>query len=88
MEADFLREYNVHLDRELDGITWRKFMVLLRCLSPNAATVSLLRPKEYIGSKKDTTVTVVGKKNAEKAFQKLFSTPKRRKQRGSSAKPA
>lgn len=86
MEADFLREYDIHLDRELSKITWRKFMVLLRCLSPNAATLALLTPKEYIGGgKAEKTVTVAGKANADRAFDKLFAPPK---QRGSRAKPA
>jgi hypothetical protein len=77
VEADFLREYGVHLDREMPDITWRKFMVLVRCLSPNAATINLLRPAEYIGGKKDRAVTVEGK-GAEQAFMKSFAPPKER----------
>jgi hypothetical protein len=56
-------------------------MVLIRCLSPNAATVTLLRPKEYIGKKGDAGVTVTGKKNVDRAFDNLFG-------RGPAPKPA
>ena len=37
MEADFQRDYGLDLGKELDGMSWRRFSVLLRHLSPFGA---------------------------------------------------
>ena len=37
MEADFQRDYGMNLGKELDGMSWRRFSVLLRHLSPFGA---------------------------------------------------
>lgn len=75
MEADFLREYRVDLVNELTTMSWRRFSVLIRCLSPGSATIAKLSSGKYIGSshrgpRADNVVT--GKKAAEAAFNAIF----------------
>ena len=36
IEADFLREYRINLEQEINTITWRKFIILLKNLSVNS----------------------------------------------------
>lgn len=38
MEADFQRDYGIDLTEQIDKITWRKFVVLFKNLSPYGAT--------------------------------------------------
>ena len=37
MEADFQRDYGMNLGEALDGMSWRRFSVLVRHLSPFGA---------------------------------------------------
>lgn len=55
-------------------MTWRRFSVLVRCLSPGSATIAKLTSGQYIGSGKnrERANVVTGKKAAEAAFQSLF----------------
>lgn len=46
--------------------------MLLKCLSPNSATMAKLNSGGFIGSKRQQEVTVEGPKAAELAFQNLF----------------
>jgi len=36
VEADFQREYQINLIRDIKTMNWRRFIVLLSCLSPNS----------------------------------------------------
>ena len=40
MEADFLRDYGIDLMEQLEHMSWRRFVVLYRNLSPYGATAS------------------------------------------------
>lgn len=47
IEADFQREYGVNLIGALkDGLTWRRFLVLLGHLGPNSVTTYTLANTE------------------------------------------
>lgn len=72
MEADFIREYGIDLVAELEKMSWRKFMTLLRCLSPQSATITHVNQERTIGGKKGNVHTVVGTKATEQAFQSMF----------------
>ena len=37
-------------------MSWRRFQVLVRCLSPNSSTVAKLTAGDYIGSKRAAEV--------------------------------
>lgn len=51
-------------------MSWRRFGVLVRCLSPGSATVARITAGNYIGSRKVNTVA--GAKAADTAFDSLF----------------
>jgi hypothetical protein len=53
-------------------MSWRRFSVLVRCLSPNSATVAKLSSGQYIGQRRQQAKAVAGKDAAERAFQSLF----------------
>lgn len=55
-------------------MSWRRFSVLVRCLSPGSATIAKLSSGRYIGSggKREQANVVTGKKAAEATFQALF----------------
>lgn len=53
-------------------MSWRRFLVLLRCLSPNSATVTRIQGDRYLGRKGEKENTVVGAKATEQAFQSMF----------------
>lgn len=72
VESDFLREYDIDLSVEIETISWRKFMVLLRCLSPHSATINRLNSTEFIGQNRNQPVTVEGKANVDRAFDMIF----------------
>lgn len=57
----------------LPRMSWRRFQVLVRCLSPNSATMNRLSSGTYIG--KEKVNTVAGPKAAEAAFKAKFATP-------------
>lgn len=52
-------------------MSWRRFMVLVRCLSQQSATIQKLNSNEFIGGKHQP-VTVETPKQAEQTFQSLF----------------
>lgn len=57
----------------LDDMSWRRFMVLLRGLSPNSATVVKLSSMRSFGKKKVNVVE--GPVAANAAFDALFAEP-------------
>lgn len=60
-------------------ISWRRFNVLVRCLSPNSSTVTRLNSGQYIGGKEKASV-VVGAKAVDHWLEMNFQKPKDRKQ--------
>ena len=77
VEADFLREYGIDLVHDLDGMSWRKFLALLRGLSPNSATVTATTSRIQFGSR-ETVNVVSGAQATQSTFVALFghsSTP-------------
>jgi hypothetical protein len=66
-------------------MSWRRFQVLVKGLSPTSATVSRLNADRYIGASKGPRAHVVATpKAAQTAFEAAFKppdppTPKRRK---------
>jgi len=84
VEADFLREYNVDLIETLPSMTWRKFRVLLRCLSPQSATITRLNADKYIGSRGHAPATVNTPEAAEAAFKAAFEGRSGRRSRDKS----
>ena len=57
----------------LDTMTWRRFRVLLKCLSPQSATLTRMSSEKYIGGAPHERAHVVsGPKAAEAAFQAAF----------------
>lgn len=53
-------------------MTWRRFLTLVRGLSPNAATVSSAMSRIQLGQKREKVNTVAGPKAAQAAFAALF----------------
>lgn len=68
------REYAIDMRTHLPSMTWRRFMVLVRGLSPNSATVAKLSAKRYMG-KRDDVVALQTPEAAERAFTALFGPP-------------
>src|SRR6185369_13689256 len=71
VEADFLREYEIDLGRELEAMTWRRFLILLRGLSPQSATVTAGLSRTEFGTKEKVTA-VEGPKATQQTFLALF----------------
>lgn len=56
-------------------MTWRRFLVLVRGLSPHSATVSAASSRTQFGGKREKVNEVVGPKAAQAAFSALFGGP-------------
>lgn len=54
-------------------MSWRRFSVLLRGLSPNSATVVKLSAGREFGKKRDAVHEVSGTKAAQAAFESIFA---------------
>lgn len=55
-------------------MSWRKFQVLMKCLSSQSHTVQRLQSDSYIGSKNgEPVVAVEGKANVDRVFENLFA---------------
>jgi hypothetical protein len=52
-------------------MTWRRFQVLLRCLSSASHTVTQLQSENYIG-RRNEPVLVTGAANVDRAFEAAF----------------
>lgn len=53
-------------------MSWRRFQVLLRCLSVNSHTVQRLQSDRFIGQDKNAPRTVTGKKTVDSWFNLTF----------------
>ena len=72
VEADFLREYAIDLSREIDAITWRRFSILAKGLSPHSATITALQSRQEFGSRGEKVNFVKTPKAAQDAFVAAF----------------
>lgn len=71
------REYGLDLRVAMPTMSWRRFMVLVRGLSPNSATVTRLRAGLYMGGRpsNERVVAITTPKAAERAFSVIFGPP-------------
>ena len=69
------REYAIDLRRDLRSMSWRRFVTLIRGLSPNSATAAKLRMRQYMGKAPAANVIEVRGEAAERAFATLFGPP-------------
>lgn len=61
----------------LNDLSWRRFLVLVRGLSPNSATVAKLSARRYMGGgHKEQVVEVTTPEAASRVFAALFGPPK------------
>jgi hypothetical protein len=72
------REYAIDMRSDLPSMSWRRFVVLVRGLSPNSATAAKLSSHAYIGAKSFAQRVNVMETpaQAERAFSALFGPPK------------
>lgn len=73
-----MREYQIDLVASLSRLTWRKFLVLIRGLSTQSATVTQISQARYRRRKKDDVVEIMTPEAADKAFVALFGHAKTR----------
>ena len=62
-------------------MSWRRFCVMVRCLSPNSATVTHINSHRYIGKKRESVAPVIGAKAADDALRTLYAGQKAQKAR-------
>lgn len=72
-----LREYGIDLIVSIDSMSWRRFLVLLRGLSPNSATVTH-RIISRVGRRPGVN-TPRGPEAVQRAFEALFKPPEQRR---------
>ncbi|CAN5751042.1 hypothetical protein BH23CHL7_BH23CHL7_17350 [soil metagenome] len=72
VEADFMRDYRVDLAVDLARMSWRRFLVLLRGLSPNSATVTAHAQRSYIGKKREPVLEINDRAAAQAWFEATF----------------
>lgn len=72
MEADFQREYGLHLATAIDNMSWRRFQALLFGLSANARLWLELEQRNGGGGRHSGAVYVNDPKQAEQAVLALF----------------
>jgi len=75
LEADMLREYRLDLAEVLPKLSWRRFMVLVRGLSPNSATVTKVQEHRRKFSGTDQVNVMRTPEEAQAAFERLFAPP-------------
>lgn len=76
IEADMQREYALDLRVDLPSMTWRRFRVLIRGLSPNSATATKLSSGRYMGARGEKVELMQTPEAAEQRFAQLFGPPK------------
>jgi hypothetical protein len=64
------REYGIDLVDQLDRLTWRRLLVLIRGLSPNSATVTQRLTRRPDGVSRPRGAIAV-----QRAFEALFRPP-------------
>jgi len=66
IEADFQREYNMDLVVWIHKLSWRKFIILLRGLSPNSIWFNLVKQAQ------SSTKVIEDPKVAERAVDRVW----------------
>lgn len=69
------REYGLDLARDLERLTWRRFLVLVRGLSPNSATVARLTASRTVGAKRPERLSR-SPEESERVFDSFFGPPR------------
>jgi hypothetical protein len=75
VEADFMREYRIDLAVDLARLSWRRFIVLLRGLSPASATVAAHAAGRYIGKSREQVREINDRAAAQAWFEATFKPP-------------
>ncbi|MBR3795960.1 MAG: hypothetical protein IKK34_08030 [Clostridia bacterium] len=74
IEADFLRDYGIDLVEQLDGMTWRRFLILCRNLSPNGAVAVRIRAQQDLQEEeRDETDEERDRRQAAAFFSSVIS---------------
>lgn len=76
MEADFLRDYGIDLMEQLDQMSWRRFTVLFRNLSPYGASASRAEELRRHPQADEKISEEDGRKQAAAFFASILSTSK------------
>ena len=76
VEADFLRDYGIDLMEQLDQMSWRRFTVLFRNLSPYGASASRAEELRRHPQADDKISEEDGRKQAAAFFASILSTSK------------
>lgn len=66
------REYGLDLATVLDGMSWRRFLVLVRGLSPSSALVTAMGSRVRLGGKRAPASSVAGPTAVQRTFEALF----------------
>lgn len=76
-----LREYDLDLSVALPVMSWRRFDVLVRGLSPHSATINQLAARRFIGGKgkRGRVNEVTDPKAAQRTFEALFRPPRQKR---------
>lgn len=53
-------------------MTWRRFIVLVKGLSPHSATVTAMQSRQEFGTKGERVNTITDPKQADRAFVAAF----------------
>jgi hypothetical protein len=71
------REYAIDMRHDLPSMSWRRFLVLVRGLSPHSATSTTLSSHAYMGARPPAQRGNVMQTpaQAERAFTALFGAP-------------
>ncbi len=72
VEADFLRDYGIDLVEQIDVMSWRRFSILFRNLSPYGATAA--RIEEMKRKPKEDMTVEEGRSQAAAFFASVLST--------------
>lgn len=76
VEADFLRDYGIDLMEQIDGMSWRRFTVLFRNLSPFGAVASRAQELRKKPDPDEEVSEEQGRAQAAAFFASILSTGK------------
>lgn len=71
IEADFIRDYRIDLMEQLDGMSWRRFLVLLNNLSPHGAVSAQIRASQDRND--EETTSEQDEEDANRFFSSMLS---------------
>ena len=73
VEADFMRDYGIDLEEQLDTLSWRKFLVLLHNLNPHGAVAYRYEAERNAQKKRARREGLAGKEAADTFFSSLMA---------------